>query len=131
MSARPHVCSTHICSTACTTSDAILRLGPGFPASTWGRGLRIARCCGIWYCEKMKNITVTVDEDTYRAARIKAAEADTSVSALVKQFLAEFARGVSEADQLKAHEVELRGRVDRFSAGDRLARDAVHARGSA
>lgn len=39
----------------------------------------------------MKNITVSVDEETYRRARIKAAEEDTSVSALVKRFLADFA----------------------------------------
>ena len=39
------------------------------------------------YCDPMKNITVTVDEETYRGARIKAAELDTSVSALVKRYL--------------------------------------------
>ena len=35
----------------------------------------------------MKNITVTVDEETYRLSRIKAAEEGTSVSALVRGFL--------------------------------------------
>jgi hypothetical protein len=35
----------------------------------------------------MKNITIAVDDETYRAARIAAAEQGTSVSALVKQFL--------------------------------------------
>ena len=35
----------------------------------------------------MKNITVSVDEETHRLARIRAAELDTSVSALVRQFL--------------------------------------------
>jgi hypothetical protein len=35
----------------------------------------------------MKNITVTVDDETYRRARIKAAERDTSVSGLVKNRL--------------------------------------------
>lgn len=35
----------------------------------------------------MKNITVYVDEETHRLARIRAAELDTSVSALVRQFL--------------------------------------------
>lgn len=39
----------------------------------------------------MKNITVSVDEETYRRARIRAAEEDTSVSALVKGFLIELA----------------------------------------
>ena len=32
----------------------------------------------------MKNITVAVDEETHRLARIRAAELDTSVSALVR-----------------------------------------------
>ncbi len=35
----------------------------------------------------MKNITVSVDEETHRLARIRAAELDTSVSALVRGFL--------------------------------------------
>lgn len=35
----------------------------------------------------MKNITVSVDEKTHRMARIRAAELDTSVSALVRQYL--------------------------------------------
>ena len=38
----------------------------------------------LWYCANVKNITVTVDDETYRRARMKAAERDTSVSALVK-----------------------------------------------
>lgn len=36
---------------------------------------------------KTKNITVTVDEETHRRARIRAAELDTSVSALVGDYL--------------------------------------------
>ena len=35
----------------------------------------------------MRNITVSVDDDTYRRSRIRAAEMDTSVSALVRTFL--------------------------------------------
>lgn len=35
----------------------------------------------------MKNITVAVDDETYRSARIRAAELDTSVSALVREYL--------------------------------------------
>lgn len=77
----------------------------------------------------MKNITVTVDDETYRAARIKAAEAETSVSAVVKQFLAEFARGESEADRLKRREAELRRAVAGFSGSERLGRDSLHGRG--
>ena len=35
----------------------------------------------------MKNITLSVDEKTYRLARIRAAELDTSVSAMVRDYL--------------------------------------------
>ncbi len=35
----------------------------------------------------MRNITVSVDDATYRRARIRAAELDTSVSALVREYL--------------------------------------------
>jgi plasmid stability protein len=35
----------------------------------------------------VKNITVAVDDEVYRQARIKAATWDTSVSALVRDFL--------------------------------------------
>ena len=46
------------------------------------------------FCEgnAMKNITVSVDEETHRMARIRAAELDTSVSALVREFLRSLAR---------------------------------------
>lgn len=35
----------------------------------------------------MKNITISVDDETYRLSRAKAAEAGTSVSALVRGYL--------------------------------------------
>ena len=41
----------------------------------------------------MKNITVSVDDETYRRARVRAAELGTSVSAVVRDFLSSFAGG--------------------------------------
>ena len=41
----------------------------------------------------MKNITVSVDEETHRMARIRAAELDTSVSALVRRYLQRLVKG--------------------------------------
>lgn len=41
----------------------------------------------------MKNITVSIDEQTYRCARIRAAELDTSVSALVRGYLRSLTSG--------------------------------------
>ena len=77
----------------------------------------------------MKNITVSLDEETYRRARMKAAEQDTSVSALVRRFLIDLAAGESENERLKRQERVLRERITKFRAGDRLSRDAVHRRG--
>lgn len=80
------------------------------------------------YCDNMKNITVTVDDETYRKARIKAAERDTSVSALVKQFLNRLAAGESQAERLLSDERALRERIQNFRAADRLSRDELHDR---
>ena len=77
----------------------------------------------------MKNITVSVDDDTYRLARIKAAEQDTSVSALVKGFLNGLAQQESDAERLKREERVLRQRIKAFRAADRLSRDETHGRG--
>ena len=74
----------------------------------------------------MKNITVSLDDETYRRARIKAAEMDTSVSALVKQFLSDLAAGESEFERLKKMEQALRERITAFRAAGRLPRDASH-----
>ena len=41
----------------------------------------------------MKNITVSVDEELYRLSRVKAAEAGTSVAALVRSYLVELVQG--------------------------------------
>jgi len=78
----------------------------------------------------MKNITVTVDDETYRRARIKAAEQDTSVSALVKRYLAELASGESEFDRLAREEREIRARIHGFDGGARLSREDIHERGT-
>lgn len=82
----------------------------------------------IEYCENMKNITVSLDDETYRRARMIAAQRDTSVSALVKQFLLDLASGETEFERLKREERELREQITNFSASDRLSRDEVHDR---
>ena len=76
----------------------------------------------------MKNITVTVDDETYRQARIKAAERETSVSALVKNFLSALAADEGTFERLVREERAIRERVRDFSASDRLSRDEVHDR---
>ncbi len=79
-------------------------------------------------CGDVKNITVTLDDETYRRARIRAAELETSVSALVKRYLVDLAGSETEFERLEKLERSLRDRVVAFSAGDRLPRDEIHKR---
>lgn len=81
------------------------------------------------YCETMKNITVSVDDEIYRRARVRAAERETSLSALVRQFLTELAAEESSTARLAREERELRARIDVFTARDRMSRDDLHQRG--
>ena len=60
--------------------------------------------------------------------RIKAATADTSVSALVRDFLTRFAGEESEFEKLQRQEEELRRSVTIFRASDRLSREELHDR---
>jgi plasmid stability protein len=76
----------------------------------------------------MKNITVSVDEDLYRKARVRAAELDTSVSAVVRDFLADFARGETDFERRKALQDQTLASVRAFRGGTRLTRDETHER---
>ncbi len=74
----------------------------------------------------MKNITISIDDETYRKARIRAAELDTSVSAMVRRFLESLDTRESEFDRLEHEEKKLRELVRHFDPTDRLSRDEVH-----
>ena len=82
-------------------------------------------------CEtaKMKNITVTVDDGIHRRARIKAAERDTSVSAVVREFLIRWSGEETEFERLKRLQNETLDNIDTFHAGDRMPREDVYRRG--
>ena len=54
----------------------------------------------------MKNITVSVDEETHRRARIRAAELGTSVSGLVRGYLRELCANPAEATGASGHDAE-------------------------
>ena len=83
----------------------------------------------------MKNITVTIDDETYRKARIKAAEKSTSVSALVRDYLAglddeegeaaRFARLLQQQDELVDR---IRATHAGFSAAENVSRETLHGR---
>ena len=88
--------------------------------------------CEAWefYCENVKNITVSLEDDIYRRARMIAAERDTSISALVKGFLVSLGAGETQVERLKREERALRERITSFRASDKLSRDALHDRRS-
>ncbi len=76
----------------------------------------------------MKNVTVAIPEDVYRAARIRAAERGTSVSALVAGYLQSLAAGEAEFARLEAQQRRIQSQITRFRASDRLGRDELHDR---
>ena len=76
----------------------------------------------------MKNITVTVPDDVYRNARIRAAERGTSVSALVAEYLRSLSGREAEFSRLEAQQQQVQSKISRFRAGDRLDRDHLHDR---
>jgi plasmid stability protein len=76
----------------------------------------------------VKNITVSVPDEVYRAARIRAAERGSSVSALVADYLRSLSEDEAEFLRLEAQQHQVQGEIGRFRAGDRIARDEVHSR---
>ena len=76
----------------------------------------------------MRNITVAIDDETYKRARVAAAERDTSVSALVKAYLEQLASNETEIERLKRQEREIRRQIAAFNASDRLSREDLHNR---
>lgn len=76
----------------------------------------------------MANITVSVPDDVYRAARIRAAERGSSVSGLVADYLRSLTEREAEFARLEAQQISVQEQIDRFSARDRLDRDELHRR---
>lgn len=83
----------------------------------------------------MKNITVSVDDETYRLSRVKAAETGTSVSALVRDYLLALVQGrivgtqFERLSQLQDRTLEdIRSRGAGLRAADNLPRSALHER---
>ncbi len=90
----------------------------------------------------MKNITVSVDEKTHRLACVRAAELDTSVEALVREYLSGLAYGRLAPNKVTTQSTEtdrerrkrlmdevwedIRATRPWFTASDNLPREALH-----
>lgn len=91
--------------------------------------LCIAETVFLCYADRaVTNITVSVPDDVYRAARIRAAERGSSVSALVAGYLCSLSERDIEFSMREAQQRRVQDEIDRFSARDRLDREAVHER---
>lgn len=82
----------------------------------------------LCYCERMRNITVSIPDEAYRQARIRAAHLGRSVSSLVAEYLASLEDGEAEFARLEALQLRAQDEIESFSASDRLTRDQVHDR---
>ncbi len=76
----------------------------------------------------MKNITVSLDDVLYRRARIRAAEKDTSITAVVRDYLTRFAGHETDGERRKRLERETLDSIRSFSGERRLSREELHDR---
>lgn len=87
-------------------------------------------CAHRLYCEKVKNVTVSLDDETYRNARRRAAENDRSLSSVVREALQSYGAEESEFDRLTRERRELvaefAAKYPGFDASQRLSRDELY-----
>ena len=76
----------------------------------------------------MRNITVSVPDEVYRVARIRAAEQGRSLSAIVSAYLLSLSGRETEFARLEVQQRRIQGQIRRFRAVDRLPRGEVHDR---
>jgi len=74
------------------------------------------------------NITVSLPDDVYRRARIRAAEQNTSVSKMVRQFLTEVGTAETDFERRRRLQDQVLAAIPAFSARERLTREQVHDR---
>jgi plasmid stability protein len=76
----------------------------------------------------VKNITVAVSDDVYRAARVRAAEHGRSVSGLVGDYLRSFVEADARFALLEDEQRAVFADIEHFRAADRVDRDTLHDR---
>ena len=81
------------------------------------------------YRDSVKNVTVSLPDEVYRKARIKAAERNTSLSSLVREFLESLADDEGEFKRLERLQEESYSEIERFQASHRIKREELYRRG--
>ena len=74
----------------------------------------------------MKNITLSIDDDTYRLACLTAEERNTTVSALVREYLRSCIHPMGGQTDPAASLFAALDRAHDFRAADRLTREEAH-----
>ena len=78
----------------------------------------------------MKNVTVSLDDQIYHRARVKAAQAGRSLSSMVREYLESVGTGESEFERLKRMEHELYAQIDArgggLKASENLTREELY-----
>jgi hypothetical protein len=84
------------------------------------------------YRETVRNITVTVNDEIYHRARVRAAQQRTTLSALVRAYLERLTEEEPAFERLQREQNDLIARIRAehpgFSATDRLTREQAHRR---
>lgn len=82
------------------------------------------------YCETVKNVTVSLDDETYRRARLQAAERGRSLSSLVRDFLQDLGSGETRVERRRRALRDLFARMDAkgvgMDASKIMSRDEVY-----
>jgi hypothetical protein len=76
----------------------------------------------------MKNVTLSLDEEVHRAARLLAAERGVSLSALVRDLLAGLRPPADPRRDAVRQALAAMDAVKGFSASNRLTREVLHER---
>lgn len=76
----------------------------------------------------MKNVTVSLPDDVYRAARVRAAEEGSSLSSLVADYLRSLSERRAEFSRLEAQQKLIQAEIEGFSARHNVDREALHDR---
>ena len=76
----------------------------------------------------MANLTVTLDDEVLKRARIRALEQGTSVNAVIREYLEAYAGANPIRDQAMSHLLDLSRRAVSRRGGRRWTRDDLHER---
>jgi plasmid stability protein len=76
----------------------------------------------------MKNVTISLPDDVYRVARVRAAEEGSSLSSMVADHLRQVAGREAEFARLEAQQAEVLAEIESFRGGERLDRNELHSR---